>query len=412
MNLSYVTNLQFYKLLVILFSLSFFPSFFYVVLNITSTALGLFFAVVLVFMFVLTKQLRLSNRLLTAFFAMFFFLYLYNIALFGIGGYPIDNRVVFSSYFFVFMVFVAYSFAEYLLRSDDGLFVKSLFVISFIAVVLGVYSYSIDQNFLGYKRYVKSVFPFAEPSHYAITMGPILFGSGFLFSLKWRIAFVFFSLIFAILSPSLIMLLFSLLMILFFFKWNIVKVGLLFPLVLMSIYLIFTSDQGAYFIERLSFSETTNLTALVYLQGWSDMVMALQYSNMLGIGFQNLGVLNPSYYGELIYSLAGEYKNRNDGGFLASKIISELGMVGVFFIILYFIFFIRSSLFLIRFVRKGGGYPSVFILSNALIVSFSVELFARGYGYFSPGFFLFIASFFVVYRYRRVLWQDYYFEQK
>lgn len=406
MNFSYARNIPSYRLIIILFSLLFFPSLVYVTLDATSTALGLLVALVLV-LILTVGQSNLSYGMLVYLLFILIFLFLYNIFIVSYGGYEADSRMVSSGFFVIYMVLLSYFFSGFLLSNDNGVLKDSLFVITLVSVFLGLYSFLLDQNFLGYDQYPKSVFPFAEPSHYVITLGPILFASGFFFSLKSRAALIFFTLSFAILSPSVTMVLFSLLMIVFFFKWSWIKVILIFPFILMLFYFLLLSEQGSYFIDRLSFSDSsTNLTALVYMQGWSDMVFALQESNWLGIGFQNLGILSPSYYGELIYSLAGEYKNRNDGGFLASKIISEFGILGILFICFYFLTVIKSSLFLIKIIKRDSVncYSSVYVFSNAVIVAFFIELFARGSGYFTPGFFLVLVSFFVLYCSRK-MWQ-------
>ena len=48
------------------------------------------------------------------------------------------------------------------------------------------------------------------------------------------------------------------------------------------------------------------------------------------VGFGNVANTLTGDKAELIYSIAGEYKNRADGSFLASKLISEFGIFGFF----------------------------------------------------------------------------------
>jgi hypothetical protein len=403
MNCFYLRGTQFYSLIIAFFSLLFFPSFFYVVLSGTSTALGLLVALFVIF-FVTVSRLQFCYRLLLNILLIFmlvcFVLSVYSVFIFGFGDYSIDTRGVYSSFLLVAVILSACFFSRYMYGFSDVVFTKSILIVVILAVFIGLYSILLDQNFLGYERYAKSVFPFAEPSHYAITMGPFLFASGFLLSSKCRVILILFSLFFSISTPSLVMILFSILMILFFFRWSAIQVFFVVLSFSMLFLFLFFSEQGLYFVDRLSFSDSSNnLTALVYMQGWDDMFIALQDSNWLGIGFQNLGILSPGHYGDLIYSLAGEYKNRNDGGFLASKIIAEFGILGIFFVCVYLFCLVRSSLFLIKIVgregvSRGGEF---FVFSNAIIVAFFIELFARGYGYFSPGFFLVLSSCFTLF---------------
>lgn len=394
-------SMQFYSLMVAFIALLFFPSFFYVVMSSTSTALGLFFALFIIF-FVTVSRVQFSYKLLSniliiicSLLSVFF---VYSFFAFGFGEYPTDSRVIYSGILIVCIILSSCFFSVYLTRAADASFIKAIRLLAMLALLIGVYSIFSDQNFIGYERYSKSVFPFAEPSHYAITLGPILFSAGFLLAVKFRMALIIFSLFFSIATPSLVMLLFTILMILLYFKWSAIRLAVMGISIPVFLLLLFSSEQGGYFLDRLSFSgSSTNLTALVYMQGWEDMFNALRDSNWLGIGFQNLGILSPGYYGDIIYSLAGEYKNRADGGFLASKIIAEFGVLGVSLIIIYLLFFSKSLLFLFRFI--GGDFnnsPTVSVFSNAIIVAFFIELFARGSGYFTPGFFLVLTSFFAL----------------
>jgi len=378
-----------------------FPSFFYVVLDGTSTALGLVFALLIIFL-VTVSRLRLGySGLLRMFFILFLVslvFFVYSFFAFGLGGYSADSRVIYSIFLLVFIISSSCFFSAYLISVPDECFRKSICLAAIFSVLIGLGSFFFEQNFLGYERYAKSVFPFAEPSHYAITLGPILFASGFLVSIKFRALLIGFSLFFSFATPSLVMLLFSILMILFYFKWSVVHVSFVGISSSVLLLILFSSEQGVYFLDRLSFSvDSKNLTALVYMQGWEDMFNALQDSNWFGIGFQNLGILSPGRYGDVIYSLAGEYKNRNDGGFLVSKIIAEFGVLGVVVILGYLFYFAKSSLFLIKYVGGGfGNCPALFIFANAIIVASLIEFFARGSGYFTPGLFIAMTSIFAL----------------
>jgi hypothetical protein len=180
----------------------------------------------------------------------------------------------------------------------------------------------------------------------------------------------------------------------FYFIKNYLNALMVFVVIFILLFFVQLSELGLYFTDRLIINDnSSNITTLTYLQGWSDMVISLEYSDYLGVGFQNMGTLAPSAYGETIYALTGVYKNREDGGFLAAKIVSEFGFLGVVIILFYLKYFFRSIKMLWQHVKAVDfKQHSVLVFSNGVIVAFAVELFARGYGYFSPGFILVITS--------------------
>jgi hypothetical protein len=171
--------------------------------------------------------------------------------------------------------------------------------------------------------------------------------------------------------------------------------------------IIFTNDTGySYFLDRIWFDEAnTNLTALVYIQGWEELINSLNETNGIGVGLTSMENTVPGYYGELIYSIAGEYKNRAEGSFLASKLITEFGIVGVFILFAYCALLLKSLGFFSR-LNKCRHYkdrsmsvvnvPASLIYAHSVIVVFAIEAFARGVGYFTPGVFLLLMSIFLL----------------
>jgi hypothetical protein len=179
------------------------------------------------------------------------------------------------------------------------------------------------------------------------------------------------------------------------------------------------SKLQEYFLSRLDFTtESSNLTALVFLQGWDDLLSSLSSTNGLGLGFQMLGKNEAGEVADVIFDKFGVYKNREDGSFLASKLISEFGVVGVLVILSFLIYFVRYIL--------SGGFPYLskkllsqmdedcrkkyFLLSTIVFVYF-IELFLRGYGYFSPSLIFAMAAVVALRRYvimlsSRLRWQS------
>ena len=174
--------------------------------------------------------------------------------------------------------------------------------------------------------------------------------------------------------------------------------SLLLPLGLVVIgYLI---NHVEYFSSRLSFEDSQNLTTLVWLQGWQLAYLNFMDTSGIGLGFQMLGKSTTSYGNitDIMSSLlnGGQALNTEDGGFLVAKLIAEFGFVGIF-IVLFYSFFLVKIVYRLRKLYKKQlltDYEKRKLLAYGIIFSFFVEMFLRGYGYFSPGVFLFLTSVF------------------
>lgn len=268
-----------------------------------------------------------------------------------------------------------------------------------VVIVWTVTFYLVPMTCLNYENFVKNLFPYSEPSHYVLSAGFILFTAGPIVSNKYKIA-SFLTFIFVGLSmPSLI----SLVLCAFYlihFKWLFTVKGIVISFLVgalsfAALYNIlddssYQLDDVKYYMDRINFSSSNeNLSFLVYLQGFLLIISNLQ-EYPLGLGIQNLGMEQPIEISLLIYDLAGEFKNRNDGGFLASKFISEFGVVGLFGILIYLIHWLRL-LFLMIYRRESFTDVQLLYMSGYLV--FVIELFVRGTGYFSFGVLLLFVYF-------------------
>ena len=137
-----------------------------------------------------------------------------------------------------------------------------------------------------------------------------------------------------------------------------------------------------------------SLSMLSYQSGWERSYLNLQDSYGIGIGFQQLGFLGTTgEILEVLSTIGAEDLNLYDGSFVASKFISEFGILAVMALVAYLVYFARNVRWLREVSRNGGetvDYRKVFFL--ACFVMFSIDLFIRGTGYFSSSGFLFIAS--------------------
>jgi hypothetical protein len=245
----------------------------------------------------------------------------------------------------------------------------------------------------------KPVFPYSEESHYALAIGMLACGQVYVDKTSRSLFILTNMFLLAILFPNLTLLVFFLIAAFIFtmrfqpiFFWTLLVSGLIGAI----FFAKFVLPHFEYFSSRLDFSETNNLTTLVFFQGWAMAWLNLVETQGVGLGFQMLGEVGTTYphYTARIVDLTGREFNTSDGGLLAAKVIAELGILGVVLVGLYLIF-------ILRFVIKGNAWryrvnilPLVErqeAMKRLMLLGFAfgflVEVFLRGYGYFSPGVF-------------------------
>ncbi|MAT79597.1 MAG: hypothetical protein CMD13_02550 [Flavobacteriales bacterium] len=385
---------------IIFFVMIFFlPSFGYVALNSSSLALGFLVSLLLIWIFSFDKfiHLKLSKNLKII--SILFAIHTSFIIFFG-NNFDLAKAIP-SIILIVFVILSALLFSQKLEKIDDLLFINIIKICTIIILSLGIFSLLFEFNFLGYSEYEKSIFPFAEPRHFVTSTGSFILTSSLYLSKNKKIFLGILMPLFIFVFQSVVLIFFFLMFLFFVFLLDIKKqffnVFFIFIITLSIFSLIGDSD---YFSSRLDFSsQNTNLTVLVFLQGWDEMFHSIRLTDGFGVGFQNMGNLPPSPISKLIKSLSGGfYMNRNDGAFLASKIISEFGFLGIFFVLLYLKAFFRSLFFLINMILKNKNplkrfnKRSLVVFAHMNIVFLIIEVFAAGTGYFTTGVFLFIMS--------------------
>ena len=231
----------------------------------------------------------------------------------------------------------------------------------------------------------KPFFPFAEPSHFGLAFTPIVLFLCLLLKGWVRFLPALVLGLMGLVTPNTIMLL------------GIIVVVLLRPplAIVFSIFagvLLLTSSHllPGYFTHRIQHC-FKNHTCLVYLQGWEIMLSSLLDTFGLGHGFQNLAAAERGPIAERIAKYGHKiYLNRQDGGFLAVKLVGEFGVFGIALVLAATWLIARSAWDLMtRLHQKVGAIDALY---HALIVGFVLELWFRGLGYFSPGVVLFFAA--------------------
>jgi hypothetical protein len=232
------------------------------------------------------------------------------------------------------------------------------------------------------------IFPFTEPSHLALVMAPISLAAC-VFNRGWKKA--------AIIATLLLTAFFLRSMSLFVGATIIGAVCL--PLRLLipgTIFVVFLTQSVEidYFSQRVDFSvHNSNLSNLVYLQGWELLNDSLARSKGWGLGFQQLGIGQyDSPISDIIFRIIESNASIRDGSFTFSKISSEFGIFGIAISIIFLFLAMRSALNLRRSSLGISETKGGITIARAFLVAGLVEFFIRGIGYFSATVLMIIAA--------------------
>lgn len=222
--------------------------------------------------------------------------------------------------------------------------------------------------------FTKPMFPFTETSHFVLVFGPIYLYRSVVAPLRHKLLWVAFGLALALLLKSATMIAFA---------FGAALLCRRLAVLLLSTALVIiagASSHLTYFTSRADItSHSSNLSALVFLQGWEFILRSLIVSHGWGLGFQQLGLHSLHLpVSRLIRRLTnGKDLNAMGGSFVFSKLASEFGIFGIAAGVAYLIYALRS----IRILRNTKSFgPSTF--SRCIIVGFGVDMFIRGTGYF------------------------------
>lgn len=391
------------KLFFILSSIFLLPSFIFVSLHRNSLAAGLALILFIIFIYfskIFFLQKFKKNKILFLSISLSFLMAssIYSLLIYHV------SKPILSLPILIIMIAVSYQLSKYLMKVKIDLIINSILWFILLILLFGWLRFLYIPEFLGYVG-AKATFPFSEPSHFALALGLLAVTYSFVGKQKWNIIIWLNMLLLSFLYPSLTLLVFTMMMIPAFvlksksliFKFTLF---ILFPLSLVAIgYLI---NHMEYFSSRLSFEDSKNLTTLVWLQGWQLAYLNFMNTNGIGLGFQMLGK-STTVYGNITYIMSsllggGGSLNTEDGGFLAAKIIAEFGFVGVLLVFLYG-FYLIKIVYRLRQLSKKYSLTELEkrkLLAYGIIFGLFVEMFLRGYGYFSPGVLMtFVAIFYL-----------------
>lgn len=298
-----------------------------------------------------------------------------------------SNRAMLSLGLFSLVFFSSYTLGKWFFLRPSLIVDQATTFLRLTMIVIAVASIAGLQP-PGINPWEKPVFPFTEPSHYALIFTPLLLDAS-IKSNNWRrYAWIMLGFVLAYFLKNLSLAVgVTMVALVTLPLLQLILAALVAPMVLLSVNL-------TYFTDRLDFGDgITNLSTLVYIQGWELVADSMHRSAGWGIGFQQLGY-GPirSTASKIIFQLTQLDLNLQDGGFVAAKLISELGVFGMALTIGFVVIAIKAALIL-----RGVGHGLIRPLSGrdyalCIIVGYSIDMFVRGVAYFTASSMLFLAA--------------------
>lgn len=375
---------------IILFTIVFVPSFLLKYFDASSMQLGTMLSVYIIFLFVFIGKIKISLLEKDSFYIILIFIIPFlSMYYFNETTFNIEKYVLSLLYLFVFIL-SAIMLSNIFITIDDNKFPKILNIIFYILLFDGLlstimYQLSISES--------KTLFLFKEPSHFALSFLPILL---FKISNGKKIVFLILSFYIALFFQNLTLLVGLLLIIYLIYRKSIFSILFICCSLLLITSLFF---DFSYFLSRIDFSdENNNLSTLVFLSGWERAYENLFNTYGLGIGFQQLGYRGylDSYQDVIFKLMNGSYLNLYDGGTTASKLISEIGLVGLLLLFLYILKLIQYTMIYKKYYEY---FTNIELFAFSVYALFLIELFIRGSGYFTSTSLLFLAAtFYISYR--------------
>lgn len=244
---------------------------------------------------------------------------------------------------------------------------------------------------------------YSEPSHLALTACPFLY---YLWHTDEKIKSIIFTFILSMLaySTTLFIILSPLIIIPYtakiFRKSGSLISAAIISLLFSAIYLLDTNIESSSTFLRITdlvnLREESNLSSLVYANGWQQLISYNRNTLGMGLGINAMGCnpLADTQITEWLALINLENQNSADGSFIFSKIASEFGIFGITIMIFLFFFSLKKLLKI-----NSTNHPSIIITIGWLCV-LTVGGFIRSANYFSGPLLLAIFSFYVIQSYR------------
>ena len=394
---NHIKKVNNFLFLISLMAIYVFSNSIFILLQTSSLRSGLVIGVAFfVFLMVITNRMGyLSIRSKYLYFtilvcSILLFQVLISIAAFGPEYY---ERSLFSIILLFLLLITSAYFVNLTKDTDDFLFHKYILITYNFMTLLGLVSIILQKmDLVG----GKNMLIFVEPSHYALVYLPLVLYKVYTSNKKNKLFIILVTLLISLFVENLTLLAGTIIVFgisYWRYKFKFLFIVSIFTFIIVS----FGFNELQYYWDRLNISmQSNNLSVLVWVSGWERAYISFVDSYGVGLGFQRLG-----YVGELgtalnrIYTiLGGRYLNINDGASVAPKFIAETGLLGVVSIIVYLKYLIKI---LKAFIKERIVDKKTVFFFSAYIM-FSVQLFVRGVGYFSPASYLFLASIYWIYK--------------
>lgn len=285
---------------------------------------------------------------------------------------------------FLIVLLAANGMEQYLRELTRKEFVRSFILVGVVFTFIMVCSIALNiAPTPQYQVLNRPVFPFMEPSHFAIIVAPYLIW--YLVIPQKNINKYMMLVLFGSLLLFINNLTFVCVLLLSSFVSLGVKPVITVLVIVCFLILLFGVDLDYYASRLVITDDIKSLSTLVWLQGWEEAFINLKDTYGIGVGFQQFGVSDLKGEVASIVSLSnnGEPLNRYDGGTLGAKIVGEFGIFGII-LLYYMVCEIFKSIRLLLMSNISEMHERE-LFYNAVVVSFFIEFFVRGVGYFSPG---------------------------
>lgn len=166
--------------------------------------------------------------------------------------------------------------------------------------------------------------------------------------------------------------------------------------------LVMVSPFRDDFLQRLTglgeISTGSNVSSLVYINGWQTALDNLDASGLIGLGLNRMGC-EPrpvTDVTEILEFFQLEDANYNDGSFTFAKLLSELGVLGGLIWMSLLVFLFRAVIKSKRKATTDTSTLRILFLTSMLVLTIGALI--RGTGYFSGPFMFGLYSFLMLRR--------------
>ena len=388
-----VKNIRELKIYFVIILILFLPEGLIVNLNFSSISVGSLFSYLILIVILQTGNFPklFSNRNYYSFYIITTLIIITSL----VSGSLVHNNFNYSRFFQSFFLLIIMIYSAYLLANrlydlnniEIDRLLKKIAITLILLTPVTLLNWHVLNGLLSVGEVAKRMIFFTEPSHYAFISAPF-FIYYLLSSSKKNFIFFSLSLLFSAIFLENITLTIPLLIGLFIRNKKSFLSFIVLSILILPFFVLFLNTLNTKVLGLFD-PESSNLSVLVYLQGWQYIVSSFEKFLGAGIGFQQLGQVKLDSSAQTFLELMNNPLNQNDGAFLFSKLTVEFGIIGI--ILTYY--YIKNLIPIYLNIKKIKHlYWNLFLSST--YISLLILLFVRNSSYFNPAIFFFIVSIF------------------